>query len=353
MKVKQFRKDGEIWVNVEGKEIKAYDKYGVISNEWYSILSKNQGNITLIDEVNENLDQMREAEVEDANEVLVEKKKENWFKQNWRRFVAVTLAVALSAGVIALICKFCQDDKSNTEIIEVADEEYSRELLNTRIKDFTKEANEKGITVKEEEVRDFAAFINIDRIINEDPELAKELYDGKNAQDVLSNAGHMIGVLMTNSHKGNYKTPMNLSKLVVGSNYDKQIMEKLENYRDELTTMRAEEDGMHRASFETEEETARFNEIITDTLDFYSMSANGLETEFDSNSVIQKMGDGSRFSTVLVMNEINIGNNNLLSKEQTKAFNELMSNEPVVANLQNMIEGCQTVEVEQSKVKTK
>lgn len=339
MKIKQFERDGQIWFNVDGKEMPLYLETGELNDELQSILNQekeNQGDKIVVVAEPEKFAKTKMA-----------------LKKNKRRIIAGGLALIILTGGIILLCKYCAKNNKNTEIVEVADEEYSRELLNTRIKDFTKEANEKGITVKEEEVRDFAAFINIDRIINEDPELAKELYDGKNAQDVLSNAGHMIGALLNNSHKGNYKTPMNLSKLVVGSNYDKQVMEKLENYRDELTTMRAEEDGMHRASFETEEEDTKFNEIITDILNFYSMTADGLETEFDNNSVIQKMGDGSRFATVLVMNEINIGNNNLLSNEQTKAFNELMSNEPVVANLQNMIEGCQTVEVEKEKVKTK
>lgn len=339
MKIEQFERDGQIWFKVDGKEMPLYLENGALNEDLQTILNQ---------------------EKENQGEKLVVVAKPEKFanakmalKQNKRRIIAGGLALIILTGGIVLLFKSCNKNNNSTSIVEVEDEEYSRELLNERIKSFTKEANEKGITIKEEEVRDFAAFINIDRIINEDPELAKELFDGKNAQDILSNAGHMIGVLMTNSHKGNYKTPMNLSKLLVGSNYDKQIMEKLENYRDELTTMRDEEDGMHRANFETEEETTKFNEIITDILNFYSMSADGLETNFDKNSVIQKMGDGSRFATVLVMNEINIGNNNLLSKEQTKAFNELMSNEPVVANLQNMIEGCQTIDIEQQKVKTK
>lgn len=339
MEIKQFERDGQSWFLVDGKEMPLYLENGEINQELQDILNTEKEN--------------------QGEKVVVVAKPEKFaktkmvLKKNKRRIIAGGLAILVLGGII-LLCKSCDSkNNANTEIVEVVDEEYSRELLNTRIKSFTKKANERGITVKEEEIRDFASFINIDRVINEDPELAKELFDGKNAQDVLSNVGHMIGVLMTNSHKGNYKTPMNLSELVVGSNYDKQILEKLESYRDELTTMRAEEDGMHRVNFETEEEDTKFNEIITDVLNFYSMTTDGLETKFDSNSVIQKMGDGSRFATVLVMNEINIGNNNLLSKEQTKAFNDLMSNEAVVSNLQNMIEGCQTVELEQQKVKTK
>lgn len=339
MEIKQYERDGQIGFEVDGKEMPLYLESGELNQELQDILNKEKEN--------------------QGEKVVVVAKLEKFAKtkmflqRNKRRIIAGGLIIITIGGII-LLCKSCKGkDNANTEIVEVADEEYNRDLLNTRIKEFTKKANERGVSVKEEEIRDFAAFINIDRIINEDPELAKELFDGKNAQDVLSNAGHMIGMFMTNSHKTNYKKPMNLSELVVGSNYDKQILEKLESHRDELTSMRVEEDGMHRANFETEAEDAKFNEIITDTLNFYSMTADGLETKFDNNSVIQKMGDGSRFATVLVMNEINIGNNNLLSKDQTKAFNELMSNEAVVANLQNMIEGCQTVELEKQNVKTK
>lgn len=356
MNIEQFEKDGQIWFRVDGKEMPLYLENGELNKELITILNvekKNQGDKVIADTSNEELDEMREAEIEDANEVLVEKKNQNWFKRNWKQFVAIVLLISMVTGM-ALLNKFCNsNDEINTEIVEVVDEKYSRELLITRIKDFTEEANKKGINVTEQEIRDFAAFINIDRIISEDPELAKELFDGKKAQEVLSNAGHMIGILMTNSHKNNYKNPMYLSKLVVGSNYDKQIFQKLEDYRDELTEMRGETADIHRGNFLTEEKDVRFNEIITDVLNFYSMTADGLETDFNNNSVIQKMGDGSRFATVLVMNEINIGNKNLLSKEQTEAFNELMSNEAVVANLQNMIEGCQTAYVEQEKVKTK
>lgn len=356
MEIKQFEKEGQIWFDVDGEEMPLYLENGELNQDLHDILNQekeNQGEIVVPTESNEELDEMREAEIEEANEVLIEKKNTNWFKKNWKRFVAVTLAVALSAGLITLLCKSCSKDNAKTQIQEVVEEKYSRELLVKRIKDFTAEANKKGINVTEKEVRDFAAMLNIDRIISEDPELAKELFDGKNAQELLSNYGHMIGIFLTNSHKSNYKNPINLSKLVVGSDYDKQILQQLEDYRDELTLMRGETPEIHRANFLTEEEDARFNEIITDVLNFYSMTSDGLETEFDNNSVIQKMGDGTRFATVLVMNEINIGNNNLLSKEQTKAFNELMSNEAVVANLHRMIEGCQTVEIEQPKVKTK
>lgn len=284
-------------------------------------------------------------------------KKMKLTKTSKRSIIAGTLAVLVVAGYIILCSKSCKNnDKNNsTSIVEIQKEEnkekYSRELLNERIIKFAKEANEKGISITEKDVRDFAIFMNIDRIINEDPELAKEYFDGKNAQDVLSNAGHMIGTLMTASHISGYKNSMNLSSLVVGSDYDKHVMKKLENYRDELTTMRAEEPGMHRASFEDESKTTRFNEIITDTLDFYSMSANGLEIDGE-NAVIQKMGDGDRFATVLVMNEMNIGNKDLLSSEQRRAFEELMSNEATVANLQRMIDGCQTIEVENQKQKS-
>ena len=192
----------------------------------------------------------------------------------------------------------------------------------------------------------------MDRIITEDPELAHELFYGKNAQEIMSNAGHTIGILMTNSYKNQFKNPMNISSLVVGGDYDKAIMQKLENYRDELTTMRDEQVGMQRANFETEEEKQKFNDIITDVLDFYTMSADGLEIDGE-NAVIQRMSDGSRFSMFLVMNEIALGNNNLLSKEQKDLFEAAMRNEPVIPNLHRLIEGCQTQKLESEKIKTK
>lgn len=340
MEIKQFERDGQILFDIDGKEMPLYLENGDLNKDLQDILNQEKEN--------------------QGEKVVVFAKPERFAKtkmvlqKNKRRIIACGLAFIILLGGIILLCKSCKGkNNANTGIVEMDDEEYSRDLLNTRIKKFTKKANELGITVTEEEIRDFAAFINIDRIVNEDPDLAKELFDGKNAQDVLSNAGHIIGVLMTNSHKNNYKKTMDLSELVVGSNYDKEVLKKLEKYRDELTTMRAEEDGMHRANFETEEETKRFNEIITDILNFYSMSADGLETKFNKNSIIQKMGDGSRFATVLVMNEINLGNNNLLSRNQTKAFNDLMSNEAAVANLHRIIDGCQTVKIEKQKVKTK
>ena len=82
------------------------------------------------------------------------------------------------------------------------------------------------------------------------------------------------------------------------------------------------------------------------------MTADGLEID-GKNVVIQPMGDGNRFAMVLVMNEIALGNRNLLSDEQYKAFEKLTTNEPVVANLHRIIDGCQTVEVETEKTLTK
>lgn len=268
-------------------------------------------------------------------------------KTTCKRVIAGTLAVLLIGGAAYFIYRNAKKNSKNTEIVQT-EEQYSRELLEQRIKTFTEKANANGIKLTEEEVKNLSSVVNMDRIITEDPELAHELFYGKNAQEIMSNAGHTIGILMTNS----YKNPMNISSLVVGGDYDKAIMQKLENYRDELTTMRDEQVGMQRANFETEEEKQKFNDIITDVLDFYTMSADGLEIDGE-NAVIQRMSDGSRFSMFLVMNEIALGNNNLLSKEQKDLFEAAMRNEPVIPNLHRLIEGCQTQELESEKVKTK
>lgn len=272
-------------------------------------------------------------------------------KTTCKRVIAGTLAVLLIGGAAYFIYRNTKKNSKNTEIVQT-EEQYSRELLEQRIKTFTEKANANGIKLTEEEVKNLSSVVNMDRIITEDPELAHELFYGKNAQEIMSNAGHTIGTLMTNSYKNQFKNPMNISSLVVGGDYDKAIMQKLENYRDELTTMRDEQVGMQRANFETEEEKQKFNDIITDVLDFYTMSADGLEIDGE-NAVIQRMSDGSRFSMVLVMNEIALGNNNLLSKEQKDLFEAAMRNEPVIPNLHRLIEGCQTQELESQKVKTK
>lgn len=272
-------------------------------------------------------------------------------KTTCKRVIAGTLAVLLIGGAAYFIYRNTKKNSKNTEIVQT-EEQYSRELLEQRIKTFTEKANANGIKLTEEEVKNLSSVVNMDRIITEDPELAHELFYGKNAQEIMSNAGHTIGILMTYSYKNQFKNPMNISSLVVGGDYDKAIMQKLENYRDELTTMRDEQVGMQRANFETEEEKQKFNDIITDVLDFYTMSADGLEIDGE-NAVIQRMSDGSRFSMVLVMNEIALGNNNLLSKEQKDLFEAAMRNEPVIPNLHRLIEGCQTQELESQKVKTK
>jgi len=278
-------------------------------------------------------------------------------KKNKQRVVAGGLTIVVLGGSIILY--FVNKGKTNnngnngaTVVDTIKEEEYSRELLIERIDNFEKTAKENGIELTTEDVRNIATLMNIDKIVSEDPELAKELYDGKNAQDILSNSGHVIGKLMTSSFTGNYKNPMNLSTLVVGNDHDKAILSTLEGYRDELTAMRAEEPGEHRVEFATKEEEERFDQIITDVLNFYSMTADGLEINGE-NVVIQPMGDGTRFAMVLVMNEIALGNRNLLTPEQIQAFEALMANEPAVANLHRIIEGCQTKEIETDKVKTK
>ena len=281
-------------------------------------------------------------------------------KKNGKRIAALGLTVAVIGGALAL--RLTNKDKSKendanssnaeTNIETKKEETYSRELLVKRISEFTKTSEQKGLALSQQEVRDLSILMNIDKIVSEDSELAKELFDGKNAQDILSDVGHTIGKLMTNSMTKNYKETMNLSDLVVGNDYDKDILICLEAYRDELTKMRAEEVGEHRTEFATKEEEEKFNQIITDVLNFYSMTADGLEID-GKNVVIQPMGDGNRFAMVLVMNEIALGNRNLLSDEQYKAFEKLTTNEPVVANLHRIIDGCQTVEVETEKTLTK
>lgn len=343
MEIKQINKDGRILFEVDGKVMPLYDENGNTNTELMAILNSQK-----------NEDEKLQVYAKPSKFANMKAS----VKRNKHRIIAGGLALVVVAG-ICMIVKSCngKNNKSgdSVSIVEVQDEKYSRELLIQRIKSFTETANSKGIQVSEEEVRDFAAFMNIDRIVNEDPELAKELFDGKNVNDVMSNAGHMIGLLMTSSVKENYANSMNLSDLVVGADYDKDIMKKLENYRDELTAIRAEEPGMHRVTIDEDKQT-RYDEIVNDTINFYAMTSDGLEIDGD-NAVIQKMGDGDRFSLILVMNEIAMSNKNSLNKEQSSAFKQMVetdnTNVATVANLQNLIAGCQTEELEQDKQLTK
>lgn len=322
--------------NTKQKEL--YDETGKINEEFFEQLK----------------DEENKTDKESVKLVMPKEKMANKkFKLNktGKRIIAGALAVLFIGGAAYLIYRNTKKSSKNTEIVQT-EEQYSRELLEQRIKSFTEKANANGINLTEEEVKNLSSVVNMDRIITEDSELAHELFYGKNAQEIISNAGHTIGVLMTNSYKNQFKNPMNLSSLVVGSDYDKAIMQKLENYRDELTTMRDEEPGMQRANFETPKEEKKFEDIITDVLNFYTMTSDGLEIDGE-NAVVQKMSDGSRFSMVLVMNEIALGNNNLLSKEQKGLFEASMTNEPILTNLHRLIEGCQTQELDTQKVKTK
>lgn len=284
------------------------------------------------------------------------KKKFKLTKDKKTRVIAGTLVVFVVAGSIVL---FHKNNKKNnvpndTKKIETevdTEEKYSRELLEKRTKKFIEEVNNKGIQLSEDEIKNLASVINMERIINEDPELAQELFYGKNAQEIISNAGHTFGMLLTYSFENKYKDSINLSTLIVGGDYDKKILQKLENYRDELTVMRAEASDTQRAELELQEQQ-RFDEVITDVLNFYMMTSDGLEIDGE-NAVVQRMNDGSRFSMVLVMNEINLGNNNLLTDDQKKLFESSMTNEPVLENLHKLIEGCQSQEVKNQKVKTK
>ena len=259
------------------------------------------------------------------------------------RIVAgVLTVVVLGTGVIFYFVNKKPKSKNNAPIASdvITEEKYSPELFDQRVKSFTVDLNKKGIKLTEQQVREFAAVLNLEQVVNEDPELAKELFGDKSAEDILTDSGHIIGTLMTNSFSNGYKTPTNLSTLVVGNDNDKRILSTLESYRDQLTTMRAEEKGEHRVELGSKEDEEKFNKIITEVLNFYSMNVNGLQID-GQNVVIQPMSDGTRFLMVLVMNEIALGNKNLLTDEQYKAFQELMSNEAVVANIQNIISGCQ------------
>ncbi|MBE6138328.1 MAG: hypothetical protein E7173_01115 [Firmicutes bacterium] len=295
-----------------------------------------------------------------ASDEKLAKLKAGWQKHKARIIaIGLTIIVLIGSVILFFVNKSKNNNKTNTIGTSQHNpdtgnkkEKYSRELLADRINSFGETAKTNGLELTPEEVRTLATLINIDQIVSEDSELAKELYDGKNAQDILSNAGHVIGKLMTSSLSNNFKTPMNLSLLVVGNDYDKSVLTKLESYRDELTALRAEEPGEHRVEFGTKEEKERFDQIISDVLMFYGMTADGLSINGE-NGVIQSMGDGARFASVLVMNEILLGNRNLLTTEQIQAFEALMSNEPATANLHRIIEGCQTTEVEPDKVKTK
>lgn len=62
---------------------------------------------------NSDLDNLREAEIEEANEELKKKKKDNFFKKHWKKFVAGAIAV-----VVILTAKGCHDTKKAGDYLD-------------------------------------------------------------------------------------------------------------------------------------------------------------------------------------------------------------------------------------------
>ena len=140
-----------------------------------------------------------------ASDEKLAKLKAGWQKHKARIIaIGLTIIVLIGSVILFFVNKSKNNNKTNTIGTSQHNpdtgnkkEKYSRELLADRINSFGETAKTNGLELTPEEVRTLATLINIDQIVSEDSELAKELYDGKNAQDILSNAGHVIGKLMT------------------------------------------------------------------------------------------------------------------------------------------------------------
>ena len=119
--------------NTKQKEL--YDETGKINEEFFEQLK----------------DEENKTDKESVKLVMPKEKMANKkFKLNktGKRIIAGALAVLFIGGAAYLIYRNTKKSSKNTEIVQT-EEQYSRELLEQRIKSFTEKANANGINLTE------------------------------------------------------------------------------------------------------------------------------------------------------------------------------------------------------------
>ena len=225
------------------------------------------------------------------------------------------------------------DISQDKEDIANYDKIYSTENFESMVTDFVKPYVTNKLSLTTEDLLKFASIVNIDRLAEENPELAKELFSSQTAEEYLNDAAKAIGVTYMHNHLV-WEKDKNTSKFIWLSNSipegdpQKEKMVELEGYVTRIANASAEEN---------KEEVNRLTLELIESLTLPDRSLNALD-------------DGVEFGAQLYFALINNSiARNYLNQEYRDYFTVISSAEQNVSNIFTVYNKC----ISNGKVRTK
>ena len=282
MKIEQFERDGQLWFNVDGKEMPLYLEDGELNQELQDILNQekeNQGDKIVV---------VAEPEKFAKTKMVL--------KKNKRRIIAGGLALVILTGGIILLCKSCKSDKQKKYDYN----SFYKNAITSTMAEFEKA----GYPITEDQARDLVYGMNAEEAI-ETGHINKDTNDVELFDNCLAYAGKILSqhcdavekyLYSDECGKGKVKD-ISVAALVAQdyNDYDYQVIAKLESYQKELEKMILKEKGFYRCVID-ESDKARFDEIMLEIRNFWTCSG-GIKIKDGEklvNVTLHDIGEGDK-----------------------------------------------------------
>ena len=271
-------------------ELKNKGRFSVIykiEEKKYFIIYIERGNVTVLDKyffvdydaaedfLNNNLQELddhvtaikaeekRKIEEEEERKRKEEKqKKRKKFFYGFRRFIAgfLTATTVLVGGHfigqgISSAIKNSKDSKvedvaDDTDDLDISndinniieqDEGLNAENFENLVVEFAKPYVDNNVNVTTEDLIKFVSIVNIDKLVEENPEFASELFGTQTKEEYLNDAAKIIGMTYTYNRnvfeaEQSTKNFLRISNAVYGS--QKELLQEVENYVDKVAETR-------------------------------------------------------------------------------------------------------------------
>lgn len=227
------------------------------------------------------------------------------------------------------------DSTKNNAIdnITTKDDIYSTENFETLVATFAKPYMDNELGLSTEDLIKFVAITNIDALVEENPEFAKELFSVQTAEEFLNDAAKTIGVTYMYNHnkweeEGKTDNFIWISNAIPDGNPQKEKMQEIESYVKRIAEASKKEDA---------------EEVNKIAIEF-------IEALVSPDGSLNALDDGVEFASQVYIALINNSlGRNYLTQENRDYFNTRSSSEQNVSNIFAVYERCIT----DTKVKTK
>lgn len=214
------------------------------------------------------------------------------------------------------------DVSTDIDSIATKEEELSTENFEKLVAEFAKPYIENGINVTTEDITKFVSFVNIDKLAEENPELASELFGTQTREEYLNDAAKIIGMTYMYNHNIYEKEQSTENFIRISDAVYGPQKEKLQLVEEYVTKVAASQGNSEEV-----------NKIVSDFL--LNLSDPTRELSYLDDGV----GFGMQVDIALILNSI--GGNDL-NQENRDWLQELTSSEKYVSNIFTVYERCTT-----------